>query len=154
MKLTISNSVIIALIFVICASAKTLTNDPLTGLPLYPATDTRFHLGNEPTKIPDMQICKSKEQADFYAVFDSKVDATAAWYAAHLSGFHKSHAYMDNRSHDTFYNDAGTMVVSVLGERGKDGENVDTHSVTYLRLQPGLPAKTILGFAEHKIVCQ
>lgn len=154
MKFTPSSAVIIVLSFVICVTAKTLTSDPLTGLPLDPATDSRLHLGNEPTKIPAMQICKSNAQSEFYVVPDSNVNATAAWYAAHLSGFHKSHTYIDNRSQDTFYNDAGTMVVSVLGEQGKEGENVDTHSVTYLRLQPGLPAKTIIAFAQRKIACQ
>lgn len=64
------------------ASAATLTTDPLTGLPLYPATDSRLHLGNEPTKIPDTQICKSHMQANFYVVYDSKMDATLAWYTA------------------------------------------------------------------------
>ena len=137
---------------VLSASAETLTSDPLTGLPLDPATDSRLHLGNEPTKIPDTQVCSSKMQANFYMVYD-KVDATVAWYAAHLQGFHKTHTYSNNRSMDKFYNDAGTTVVSVLGSPGKDGENTDTHSVTYYRFQPGLPAKTIVSFGQQKMVC-
>jgi hypothetical protein len=135
-------------------SPATLTADPLTGLPLYPATDSRLHLGNEPTKIPDSTICKSKFQADFYSVFDSKVDATLAWYAAHLTGFHKTHGYAANRSQDTFYNDDGTMIVSVTGNPAKDGENTDTYSVLYGRLTPGLSVKTIISLNQQKIVCQ
>ena len=46
---------------VLSASAETLTSDPLTGLPLDPATDSRLHLGNEPTKIPDTQVCKQQD---------------------------------------------------------------------------------------------
>ena len=83
----------------VSANAETLTSDPLTGLPLDPATDSRLHLGNEPTKIPDTQVCNSKMQANFYMVYD-KVDATVAWYTAHLAGFHKSHAYAAGRSQD------------------------------------------------------
>lgn len=47
---------IVILGLVLSAFAATLTTDPLTGLPLYPATDSRLHLGNDPTKIPDSQI--------------------------------------------------------------------------------------------------
>ena len=54
-------------------------------------------------------------QANFYTIADAKVDATAAWYAAHLPGFHKAHQYVDNRPQDKFYNDAGTFMVLVLG---------------------------------------
>lgn len=154
MKLLSALIVMLSLGFALPANAATLTTDPLTGLPLYPATDSRLHLGNEPTKMPDTQICKSKMQANFYVVFDSTVDATVTWYAAHLPAFHKTHAYVDSRSQDKFYDDTGTIVVSVLGDIGKEGENVGTHSVTYYRFQPGLPAKTIISFGQHKLVCQ
>jgi hypothetical protein len=146
--------VVLGLGFTLSASAATLTTDPLTGLPLYPGTDSRFHLGNEPTKIPDSQICKSKMQSDFYPIFDTKVDVTVAWYASHLAGFHKAHGFANERSQDTFYNDAGTVVVSVTASRGKEGDNTDAYSVSYHRLEPGLPAKTIIGFTQAKIVCQ
>jgi hypothetical protein len=154
MKLSTRPTVIVVLLFAISLWAVTLTSDPLTGLPLYPATDSRLHLGNEPTKIPDMQICKSKMHANLYAVFDSKLADSVAWYTAHLPGFHKTHAYIDNRSQDKFYNDAGTEVVSVLGEVGKDGENVGTHTVTYYLFQPGLSSRTIITFGQHKMACQ
>lgn len=153
MKLT-SPAVIAVLFFAISLWAVTLTSDPLTGLPLYPATDSRLHLGNEPTKIADMQICKSKMHANHYAVFDSKLADSVAWYSAHLPGFHKTHAYIDNRSQDKFYNDAGTEVVSVLGDVGKEGVTVGTHSVTYYLFEPGLSAKTIITLGQHKVECQ
>jgi hypothetical protein len=135
------------------SGAKLLTTDPLTGLPLYPATDSRLHLGNEPTRLPDSTICKSQMQADFYSVFDSKVDVTLAWYAAHLHDFKKTHAYAAGRSQDTFYKSDGTIVVSVTGSEGKDGENTDTYSVLYARLQPGLAEKTIMGLNQQKVAC-
>jgi hypothetical protein len=146
----------LTLSFVLIAqgSVKLLTADPLTGLPLDPATDSRLHLGNEPTKLPEAAVCKSKMQADFYSVYDSKVDATVAWYASRLSGFKKTHAYAANRSQDTFYNADGTIVVSVTGSAGKDGENTDTYSVLYARFQPGLSEKSILGMNQQKMVCQ
>lgn len=154
MKFLSAFVVLLGLGIAFSARAATLTTDPLTGLPLYPATDSRLHLGNEPTRIPDSQVCRSRMQADFYVVFDSKVDATVAWYGAHLPGFHKTHAYASGRSQDTFYNDAGTLTVSITGAPGKDGENADTHGVVYYRYQPGLSAKTIVSLNQQKIVCQ
>ncbi|HEX3892086.1 MAG TPA: hypothetical protein VHZ28_09445 [Terracidiphilus sp.] len=139
--------------FTTLAGAKTLTTDPLTGLPLYPATDSRLHLGNEPTRLPDSQICKSKMQVDFYVVYDSTVNTTDSWYASHLSGFHKVHAYVNHRSQDTFYNSDGTLIVSVTGEPGNDGEDTDTHGIVYGHFQPALREKTILSMGKEKIVC-
>jgi hypothetical protein len=135
------------------AGMKLLTTDPLTGLPLYPATDSRLHLGNEPTRLPDSNVCKSKMQADFYSIYDAQVDSTLSWYAAHLPGFKKTHAFASDRSQDTFYNSEGTLVVSVTGSVGKPGDNTDTYSVVYSRFQPGLAEKTIIGVNQQKIVC-
>jgi hypothetical protein len=135
------------------AGSATLTTDPLTNLPLIPSTDSRLHLGNAPNRLPDTQVCRSKMQADFYPLFDGKVSATIAWYGAHLSGFHKTHAYAAGRSRDTFYSADGTLSVSVTGERGKDGEDTNAFSVSYLRFQPGISEKTILGMNQQGIVC-
>jgi hypothetical protein len=145
----------IILSFVLTArgGTKLLTTDPLTGLPLHPATDSRLHLGNEPTQLPESQVCKSKMQMDFYSVYDSKVNATLAWYDAHLTGFKRTHAYAANRSQDTYYKADGTVLVSVTGSPGKEGENMDTYSVLYARLQPGLPEKTIVGLNQQRVVC-
>lgn len=152
-KFSSTSFVILGLGLALSASAATLTADPLTGLPLYPATDSRLHLGNEPTKIPNSQMCKSQMQGDFYVVYDSRIDATLAWYAAHLAGFHKAHAYSNGRSRDAFYNDAGTPAVIVTGDPGKDGENVGTHGIVYYSFHPGLPAKTIVAFTQEKVSC-
>jgi hypothetical protein len=135
-------------------STKLLTADPLTGLPLYPATDSRLHLGNDPTQLPESNVCQSKMKADFYTVYDSKVDATLAWYGAHLPGFKNTHGYAANRSQDTFYNANGTLAISVTGSSGKAGENTETYSVVYARFQPGLPEKTIISLNQQKLVCQ
>jgi len=132
---------------------KLLTTDPLSGLPLHPATDSRLHLGNEPTRLPESQVCKSKMQADFYPVYDSKVNETLAWYDAHLTGFKKTHAHAAGRSQDTFYKADGTLLVSVTGSPGKEGENADTYSVLYARFQPGLSEKTIVSLNQQKVVC-
>lgn len=132
---------------------KVLTTDPLTGLPLHPATDSRLHLGNEPTQLPESEVCKSKMQVDFYSVYDSKVNETLAWYDAHLPGFKKTHAYAANRSQDTYYKSDGTVFVSVTGSPGKEGEYMDTYSVLYARLQPGLPEKTIVALNQQRVVC-
>ncbi len=148
---------VVALAFLFALSAKggtkTLTADPLTGLPLIPSTDSRLHLGNEPTRLPESQVCKSKMQADFYSVFDSNVDATVAWYSSQLTGMKKTHGYAANRSQDTFYRADGTVVVSITGSPGKEGENTDTYAVLYMVYQPGLSEKTILGMNQQKVVC-
>jgi hypothetical protein len=136
------------------AGARLLTTDALTGLPLYPATDSRLHLGNEPIQVPESQVCKSKMQVDFYLVYDSKVNATLAWYSAHLAGFRRTHAYAANRSQDTFYNLEGTLAVSVTGTSGKADENTETYSVAYSRFQPALPEKAIVGLNQQKVICE
>jgi len=114
--------------YVVIAGGRTtpLTADPLTNLPLYPATDSRLHLGNEPTRLAESKVCGSKMQADFYTVYDSTVDVTLGWYSAHLPGFKRTHAYAANRSQDTFYNPEGTLAVSVTGSSGKADENTET----------------------------
>jgi hypothetical protein len=155
-----TSSLILATALALCSAliaaggTKPLTADPLTGLPLSPATDSRLHLGNDPTRLPESNVCKSKMQADFYTVYDSKVDATLAWYGVHLPGFKKTHAYAANRSQDTFYNAEGTLSVSVTGSSGRAGENTETYSVVYSLFQPALMEKTIIGLNQQKIVCQ
>jgi hypothetical protein len=147
-------TVLLGFVLITKGRAKLLTADPLTGLPLYPATDSMMRLGNEPTRLPPSEICKSKMEADFYSVYDSKVDATLAWYDAHLPDFKKTHAYAGNRSRDTFYNGNGTLAVSVTGSSSKQGENTDTYSVVYGRFQPRLTEKTIISLNQQKVVCQ
>jgi hypothetical protein len=153
-------SIILAIALVLCyvviagGNTKLLTADPLTNLPLYPATDSRLHLGNEPTRLPESNVCGIKMQSDFYTVYDSKVDATLGWYDAHLSGFKRTHAYAANRSQDTFYNPEGTLAVSVTGSSGKASDNTETYSVVYSRFQPALPEKAIISLNQQELVCQ
>jgi hypothetical protein len=149
-------AIVFALYFVVIAggSTKLLTTNPLTNLPLYPATDSRLHLGNDPTRLPESNVCESKMQGDFYTIYDSKVDATLAWYSAHLPGFKKTRAYAADRSQDTFYNRAGTLAVSVTGSSGKADENTETYSVVYARFQPSLPEKAIISLNQQRAICQ
>jgi hypothetical protein len=135
------------------AGAKLLITDPLTGLPLFPGTDSRLHLGNDPTRLPQSSVCQSKMQADFYTVYDSKVNATLAWYSTHLSGFKKTHAYVGDRSQDTFYNSELNLAVSVTGGAGKPSDDTDTYSVLYSLFQPALPEKVLISLNQQKLVC-
>jgi hypothetical protein len=151
MKLNAKRVAIILLGFSTFAAAKILTTDPLTGLPLMPATANS--LGNEPVTMPDWEVCKSKVQSDSYSVYNSKVSVTLKWYAERLSGFQKAHGFVDGRSQDVFYSADGTTVVAVTGNQGKDGEDTETYGVSYTRFQPGLPAKAIIGIIHHNIVC-
>jgi len=97
-------------------------------------------------------MCKSKVESDFYSVYES-VHETVAWYANHLKEFKHALGYSGGRSRDTFYDSAGTMMVTITGDPGADGQNVDTHSVVYYKMQPGLSEKTILGSVNEKVTC-
>jgi hypothetical protein len=138
---------------------KVLTNDPITGLPLIPATDSGKHTAgvaytyNEPSPMPESQICKSKFQGNHYSLYNIKVDAAAAWYASHLSGFKKVRGYDSKRAQIIFYNSDATILVVVTGTLGAENENVDAYSVAYERYQPGLSEKTITSVTQGKVVC-
>ena len=140
--------------------AKVLTNDPLTGLPLIPATVQFKNVGNEPDKMPDVQVCRSKMQGNSYSLSNVmnpasgiKMEAAAAWYASRLSGYKKVHGYALGRSQIAFYNSDRTIVIYLTGQLGPQGENTDAFSVAYERFQPGLSEKTIVGLTEGNISC-
>ena len=140
-----------ATMFVLCLTdatgqEKLRTSDPLTNLPLISA--------NEPTQMPAAQICKSKFQGNFYFLSNVKVDAAAAWYSSHLSGFKKVSGYASERSQTVFYNSDRTIVVVVTGDKGAQGENTNVYAVAYERYQPGISEKTINSLTQGKIVCQ
>jgi hypothetical protein len=135
------------------AGNKTLTIDPLTGLPIVSSPD-RLHLGNEPTVLPVTKICKSDAKMNFYSPNDIKVNATVAWYAAQLPGFKKTHGQHNNRSQDMFYKPDGTMIVSITGEPGTDTKDGDVHGIVYGKFEPALTEKTIIGMNTQNIVCQ
>lgn len=165
MKLTL----LIATMIMFClpnavGQAKVLTNDPLTGLPVIPTTVTKYG-GNEPTKLPDAMVCKSKMQGNMYPLIyyifsknyskaNASVEATVAWYALHLTGFKTAHGYDSKRSQDVFYNADRTILVIVTGSPGAKGENTDAYAVAYQRYQPGLSQQTITGLTQGKVVCQ
>jgi hypothetical protein len=134
--------------------AKKLSNDPLTGLPLSPATDGGQFVSNEPNKMPAGQVCKSKMQGNFYMLFRIKMDALTVWYTSHLAGFKKAQGYESGRTQVAFYNSDGTVVIFLTGDAGAPGENTDAFSVAYERYQPGISEKTITSLTEGKIVCQ
>jgi hypothetical protein len=135
------------------AQFKTLTNDPLTGLPLISASEPRKGMGNEPDKMPDGQVCRSSMKGEFYMLSNIKTNEAAAWYASHLSGFKKVQGYESGRAQIVFSNSDGTILIVLTGDKGAQGENADAYSVAYERNQPGLSEKTVTGSAQGKIVC-
>lgn len=144
--------VILGLAFTAPAANKTLTSDPLTGLPIVPSPD-RLHLGNEPMVLPDTKMCKSNAKMNFYSPNGIQVHATVAWYAGQLPGFKKTHAWASQRSQDTFYKPDGTMIVSITGDPGPDGQDTDVHGIVYGKFDPPLAEKTIIGMNTQNIVC-
>ena len=136
--------------------AKVLTNDPLTGLPLIPATGAK-NVDNAPVTMPEGQICNSKMQGDFYSLDFApnkiKVNDVISWYAAHLPGFKKVQGSESGRSQTAFYNSDRTIVIFVTGNKGAPGENTDAYAVAYERYQPGISEKTIVSLTQRKMVC-
>ena len=153
MKQVLNLAAMLVFSFPALAGSATLTTDPLTKLPLIPSKDSGLHLDNAPMRLPDTKMCKSNMQTDFYSLNVGKLNAVIAWYGAHLSGFHKTHAFGGDRAQDTFYNADGTVIVSITGEPGKNGEDVDTHSILYAHFQPGLSEKEIVGMNAGHLVC-
>lgn len=140
-----------ATMFVLCVAdatgqGKVLTNDPLTGLPLTPATDSGKHMANisytynEPTKMPDAQVCNGKMKANFYSLYDINVDAVVARYSSHLSGFKKVGG-QSGRSQTAFYNSDGTIVIIVTGNSGAKGENTKAIPLPMNGISLGSPRK-------------
>ena len=122
---------LLAVYLFVCASitsgqATILANDPLTGLPLMPPTDSVKKVGNEPVKMPGGTVCKSKMQGNFYKLYDYfakdniKLTDALAWYTSHLPGFKRVEA--SNHSQTIFYKPDGTILVILTSEpRTADG---------------------------------
>jgi len=127
---------------------KLRTTDPLTGLPLNPSTDTGF--GNEPSPLPDSNVCKSKMQGEFYVLSHATTDAVAAWYTQSLKDFKMAKGAVSRRVQIVYYKPDGTVFVIVTGSL----DNPVAYSVAYERYTPGLSEKTILGVPQGKSVCQ
>ena len=159
MKNTLVTAAILVLSLANAAGqAKAPTNDPLTGLPLIPATA----LAKKPVKMPDGQVCKNKMQGNFYSLFTPaiyfskqtiKVSEVVAWYSSHLSGFNKASGYESRRSQTAFYNSDRTIVIIVTGNPGAAGEDTDAYAVAYERYNPGLSEKTVTSLTQGKIIC-
>ncbi|MGA9811565.1 MAG: hypothetical protein WBQ64_02240 [Terriglobales bacterium] len=158
------NTIVVATILVLAlvnaaGQAKVLTSDPLTGLPLIPATVVVENAGNGPVTMPDGRVCKSKMQGNFYSLYNYfskhniKVSEVIAWYSSHLSGFNKVSGHESGRSQTAFYNSDRTILIIVTGNPGAAGEDTDAYSVTYERYQPGLSEKTVTSLTQGKIIC-
>jgi hypothetical protein len=127
---------------------KLLTTDILTGLPLSPSTDTGY--GNNPNPLPDSNVCKSKMHGEFYLLFHTTTDATAAWYAQNLKDFKMAKGTQSGRAQVVFYKPDGSVLVIITG-----GLNTpDAYSVAYELYTPGLSPKTITGIPQGNIDCR
>jgi len=146
----------IVLVFLSMASgqAKILTNDPLTGLPLIPPTESQKMFGNAPNPLPDTGVCKSKMQGNSYTPFNIsdhfRQSDAIAWYSSRLSGFKKTES--SDQKQTIFYKPDGTLVVILISLPNKDGVSI-AQKVTYEKFVPGLAEKTILGIPQRQSVC-
>jgi hypothetical protein len=151
-NLVLLGFVLLGLTLTAPAGNKTLTADPLTGLPIVPSPD-QYHRGNEPMVLPVTKICKSNAQMNYYSPSGIQVKATVAWYAAQLHGFKKTHAWASERSQDTFYKPDGTMIVSITGDPAADGVDADVHGLVYGKFEPAIAEKTIIGMNTQNVAC-
>ncbi len=126
--------------------------DPLTKLPL-PTAGAPLQLYDNPNTLDDVPVCKSKGTMNFYTVRSGTVSAALTWYASHLAGFKHVHGVGSDRSQDTFYNATGTVIVSITGMPGKEGQDTDVYSIIYGMIQPGVSDRIVAGMNVQKVVC-
>ncbi len=134
-------------------NGKTLTNDPLTGLPIPPSED-KFNIGNEPMVLDATQMCKSTMKSNFYTPNGLKMNATAAWYESKLPGFKKVSGWHMDRTTIVFYKPDGTVDVSLTGTPAPQGKDSDVHGIVYSTLAPGLPEKAFAGVTNGNVDCR
>jgi hypothetical protein len=118
------------------------TNDPLTGLPVYPGVTGS-------NSLPQSGFCGKQMQKDFYIVMGNKVDVVTKWYVGHLPGYRKYHAVIDGRSQDTFFSPDGSAEVTVTGTRAGPA----VYSISYGRFQPGLTTRETVSFSRSRKGC-
>jgi hypothetical protein len=118
------------------------SNDPLTGLPVYPGV-------NDPSPLPDSDFCGKHMQGDFYIVMGEKFVAVATWYGRRLTGYHQYHSMMDGRSQVTFFSPNGSNEVTVTATRASSA----VYSISYSHFQPGLQAQEMLSFSKSRTAC-
>jgi hypothetical protein len=134
------------------SAGKTLTNDPLTGLPIPPSED-KFNLGNEPMVIDPTQMCKSTMKSDFYSPNRIKMNATGAWYEAKLPGFKKVEGW-HNATSIVFYKPDGTAAVALTAKPAPQGQDSDVYGIVYSTFAPALPVKAFAGFTTGNVDCR
>jgi hypothetical protein len=134
------------------SAGKTLTNDPLTGLPIPPSED-KFNLGNEPMVMDPTQMCKSSMKMDFYSPNGIKMNATATWYESKLPGFKKVEGWHNSTS-IVFYKPDGTMSVAMTGKPAPQGQDTDVHGIVYSTFTPALSVKAFAGFTNGNVDCR
>jgi hypothetical protein len=116
-------------------SAGGVATDPLTKLAL-PTAGTPLQLYDNPNTIDDVPVRKSKSTMNFHTGRSGTVSAAVTWYTSHLSGFKHVHGVGSGRSQDTFYNATGTLIVSITGMAGKEGQDTNVYSIIYGTIQP------------------
>ena len=79
--------------------------------------------------------------------------AAVTWYTSHLSGFKHVHGIGSDRSQDTFYNSTGTLIVSITGMLGKEGQDTKVYSIICGTILRGASDKVIAGMNIPKVVC-
>jgi hypothetical protein len=119
------------------------SNDPLTGLPVYPGV-------TDASPLPEGDFCGKQMTKDFYMVMGNKIYAITKWYAGRLAGYHRYHAMINGRSLDIFFSPDGKTEVTVTGT--KIGSAV--YSISYGRFQPGLTAGEMISFSQSKKACE
>ncbi|MGH9503163.1 MAG: hypothetical protein ACRD20_09965 [Terriglobales bacterium] len=124
------------------AHAADSTNDPMSGLPLYPG----LHASNN---AMNLTICRKQGQFNQY-LLRATTAAAIAWYKGHLPGYHFYHAFWDDRSQDTSWSPDGTKGVSITGTPKSD----QVFSVMYLQMKTGLTDHERAVFGPSNPTCK
>jgi hypothetical protein len=133
---------IVAIFFCLTGAKAASTNDPLTGLPVYPGV-------NDPSPLPESDFCGKHMQGDFYIVMGDKFDVVTTWYGRRLVGYRKYRSMTDGRSQVTFFSQNGSDEVTVTATRASSA----VYSISYGRFQPGLPAREMISFGKSRPSC-
>jgi hypothetical protein len=126
--------------------------EPLTKL-AFPSAGAPITFYNDPNRMDDVPVCKSSAIMVLYTARTGTVSEAVAWYTSHLPGFKHIHGMGSGRSQDAFYNSDGTLVVSITGEPGPEGQDPKVGSVLYGAIKPGVSDKVMAGLNSQKLVC-
>ena len=132
-----------ALIAVTLSAHSAENTDGATGLALHPGLKS-------PQKV-DSPICHSMSKMNlYYTGREAAMAEYLSWYKEKLSGFKFVSSVWSNRTHNAFYSQDGTKLVSITGNPQGDG----VYTVNYVVITPALKSSEIGKFSPSNPECK